>query len=244
MRQPEISFDLDLPTLTPDTKRKVKSIISTDDMMSRQILYLLALNRFYTPEYMNNSSHSNELASVASGTISSQLSNILGQISENWAIAPNFRSDRGDFTDMEFDLALSSSLLNNRLILNGNLGYRDKSLNNNSFVGDFDIEYLLNSSGTIRLKAYNRYNDQNYYYKSAQTTQGVGIMFKHNFDNVFSFLNPLFNRKKERTDSIATDSVETNNTPLPVSPVDADTASTNTSEAIPAKEDTDFLKFK
>ena len=244
MRQPEISFDLDLPTLTPDTKRKVKSIISTDDMMSRQILYLLALNRFYTPEYMNNSSHSNELASVASGTISSQLSNILGQISENWAIAPNFRSDRGDFTDMEFDLALSSSLLNNRLILNGNLGYRDKSLNNNSFVGDFDIEYLLNSSGTIRLKAYNRYNDQNYYYKSAQTTQGVGIMFKHNFDNVFSFLNPLFNRKKERTDSIATDSVQTNNTPLPVSPVDADTASTNTSDAIPAKEDTDFLKFK
>ena len=193
---------------------------------------------------MNNSSHSNELASVASGTISSQLSNILGQISENWAIAPNFRSDRGDFTDMEFDLALSSSLLNNRLILNGNLGYRDKSLNNNSFVGDFDIEYLLNSSGTIRLKAYNRYNDQNYYYKSAQTTQGVGIMFKHNFDNVFSFLNPLFNRKKESTDSIAADSVETNNTPLPVSPVDTDTTSTNHSATLPAKEDTDFLKFK
>ena len=209
MRQPEISFDLDLPTLTPDTNRKVKSIISTDDMMSRQILYLLALNRFYTPEYMNNSTQSSELAAVASGTISSHLSNILGQISDNWAIAPNFRSDKGDFSDMEFDLALSSSLLNNRLLLNGNLGYRDKKLNNNSFIGDFDIEYLLNSSGTIRLKAYNRYNDQNYYFKSAQTTQGVGIMFKHNFDDWLSIFSPIFNRKKESADSVTTDSTKT-----------------------------------
>lgn len=245
MRQPEISFDLDLPTLTPDTKRKVKSIISTDDMMSRQVLYLLALNRFYTPEYMNNSSHGNELMSVASGTISSQLSNILGQISDNWAIAPNFRSDRGDFSDMEFDVALSSSLLNNRLILNGNLGYRDKTLNNNSFVGDFDIEYLLNSSGTLRLKAYNRYNDQNYYYKSAQTTQGVGIMFKHNFDEMFSFLKPLFKRKKEKTDSTATDSVSSS-IPNESSTQNSDTTQVEQATPQPAKEQiySDFLQFK
>lgn len=247
MRQPEISFDLDLPTLTPDTKRKVKSIISTDDMMSRQILYLLALNRFYTPEYMNNSSHGNELMSVASGTISSQLSNMLGQISDNWAIAPNFRSDRGDFSDMEFDLALSSSLLNNRLILNGNLGYRDKTLNNNSFIGDFDIEYLLNSSGTLRLKAYNRYNDQNYYYKSAETTQGVGIMFKHNFDNMFSFLRPLFNRKKENTDSVNTD-VSSSTTPQPIesnsTASDTVVIQESNTQSVVKNADLDFLHFK
>ena len=82
-------------------------------------------------------------------------------------------------------------MLNNRLLLNGNLGYRDKSLNNNSFIGDFDVEYLLNRSGSIRLKAYNRYNDQNYYLRSALTTQGIGVVFKREFDNIFSFLNPF-----------------------------------------------------
>ncbi|MGM9804022.1 MAG: translocation/assembly module TamB domain-containing protein, partial [Muribaculaceae bacterium] len=46
MRQPDISFDLDFPTISTDAARKVKSIISTDDLMNRQILYLLALNRF------------------------------------------------------------------------------------------------------------------------------------------------------------------------------------------------------
>ena len=187
MRQPDISFDLEFPTISTEAERKVKSIISTDDLMNRQILYLLALNRFYTPEYMGNSNRSNELASVASSTLSSHLSNMLGQLSENWSISPNFRSDKGDFSDVEVDLALSSQLLNNRLIFNGNFGYRDNSMNtrNSNFIGDFDIEYLLNRRGTLRLKAYNHFNDQNYYVRSAMTTQGVGVEFKFDFENPF-----------------------------------------------------------
>ncbi len=190
MRQPDIDFDLEFPTLTQDTYRKVKSIVSTKEMMNRQIIYLLALNRFYTPDYMASTTKGNELFSVASSTISSQLSSMLGKLSEDWSIAPNLRSDRGDFSDVEVDVALSSRLLNNRLLFNGNFGYRDKTLNTNQFVGDFDIEYLLNPKGSWRLKAYNRYNDQNYYVRTAQTTQGVGLVFKKDFDNFFSFLRP------------------------------------------------------
>ena len=171
-------------------------------MMNRQIIYLLALNRFYTPDYMASTTKGNELVSVASSTISSQLSSMLGQLSENWSIAPNIRSDKGDFSDMEVDLALSSYLLNNRLLFNGNFGYRDNALNNNSFIGDFDLEYLLNKSGNIRLKAYNRYNDQNYYVKSALTTQGVGVMFRRDFDDIFSFLKRL--RKKKDKNPVDT----------------------------------------
>ena len=44
--QPDISFDLEFPTLTQDVYRKVLSIINTDDMMTQQMIYLLALNRF------------------------------------------------------------------------------------------------------------------------------------------------------------------------------------------------------
>lgn len=241
MRQPDISFDIDLPTLTSETKRKVRSIINTEEMMNRQIIYLLALNRFYTPDYMN-ATRGNEFVSVASSTISSQLSNMLGQLSDNWAIAPNFRSDRGDFSDMEFDLALSSHLLNNRLLLNGNLGYRDKSMNNNSFIGDFDIEYLLNRSGSFRLKAYNRYNDQNYYFKSALTTQGVGVMFKRDFDNIFSFLRPLLRKKTERETQTSDSTVSV---PAQQSSLPASTETAGKEKIIePDKTTSDFLRFK
>ncbi len=183
--QPDISFDLEFPSLTTEAHNKVKSIISTDEMMNRQIIYLLALNRFYTPEYMGTSSKQNEfLTSVASSTIAGQLSNILGKMTDNLSIAPNVRTDKGDFSDVEVDVALSSQLLNNRLLLNGNFGYRDNTYHtsNTNFIGDFDLEYLLNSKGTFRLKAYNHFNDQNYYLRNALTTQGVGIMWKHDFD--------------------------------------------------------------
>lgn len=204
MRQPNIDFQLEFPTMTNNNvANKVNSIISTKDMMNRQIIYLLALNRFYTPEYMSSTTKGNELASVASSTISSQLSSMLGELSDNWSISPNFRSDKGDFSDVEVDLALSSRLLNNRLLFNGNFGYRDKTMNDNTFIGDFDIEYLLNRNGNIRLKAYNRYNDQNYYLKSATTTQGVGIVFRRDFDKMFQFLRPKQTTKEsEKADSI------------------------------------------
>ncbi len=205
IRQPTIDFDLEFPTLTSDTYRKVRSIVSTSDMMNRQIIYLLALNRFYTPDYMASTTKGSELFSVASSTISSQLGNMLGKLSDNWSIAPNLRSDRGDFSDVEVDVALSSRLLNNRLLFNGNFGYRDKSLNTNQFVGDFDIEYLLNKRGSWRLKAYNRYNDRNFYVRSAQTTQGIGIVFRRDFDDFLSFLRK-FRKQTAETDTTQNDS--------------------------------------
>ena len=194
MRQPEIAFDLEFPTLTTDIYRKVRSIISTDDMMNRQIIYLLALNRFYTPEYMASTTKGNELVSVASSTISSQLSNLLGRFRQL-----EYRSDIPQrpwrLSDVEVDVALSSRLLNNRLLFNGNFGYRDNSMNTSQFVGDFDLEYLLDRGGMWRLKAYNRYNDQNYYLRTAPTTQGVGVVLKRDFNSFFSFLR-AFRKKK------------------------------------------------
>ncbi|MDE5888042.1 MAG: translocation/assembly module TamB [Muribaculaceae bacterium] len=201
MQHPDITFDIELPTLTQDVERKVKSIISTDDMMSRQIIYLLALNRFYTPEYMGTSSNGGELAAVASSTLSSQLTNIIGQMTDKFTLAPSIRSDKGDFSDVEFDVALSSRLLNNRLLINGNFGYRDRNTSTTTFVGDFDIEYLLNRSGNLRLKAYNHFNDQNYYLREALTTQGLGIIFRKDFDDAFKWLR----RRKKSEDENKSD---------------------------------------
>ncbi len=196
LNNPQLSFDLDFPTLTSEGKRKVFSIVNTDELVQQEVIYLVGLNRFYTPQYMGLSNNTtSEFASLATSTISSQLGSMLGKISDNLSIAPNLRTSKGDFTDLEVDVALSSSLFNNRLLLNGNFGYRDNRLNSSSsnFIGDFDLEYLLTRNGGIRLKAYNHFNDQNNYVKNSLTTQGVGLEFKYTFDRFFEFLK----RKKK-----------------------------------------------
>lgn len=194
---PDIAFDISLPTVTSEVERKVRSIVSSEEMLNQQVLYLLALNRFYTPQFSGSSD--GELVSVASSTLSSQLSNVLSQITDKVTLNPSFKSDRSDFSDMEVDLALSSQLFDNRLIINGNLGYRDRSVSQTNFIGDFDIEYLLSKDGKLRLKAYNHFNDAYYYLKSALTTQGIGLIYRKDFDDAFSFLKRK--RKKKTSDS-------------------------------------------
>lgn len=200
---PEIKFDIGLPTVTSEVERKVRSIISTEDMLNRQVIYLLALNRFYTPEYMG-AEQGGEIASVASSTLSSQIQNIIGSLTDRFTVAPSFKSEKSDFSDMEVDLALSSSFFDNRLLLNGNLGYRDKSTSQTTFIGDFDLEYLLSRDGKLRLKAYNHFNDASYYLKSALTTQGIGVVYRKDFDDPLKFIRNLFRRKSGKKDGSVT----------------------------------------
>lgn len=194
---PEIKFDLSLPTVTSEVERKVRSIISTEDMLNRQVIYLLALNRFYAPEYMGVE-QGGEIVSVASSTLSSQVQNIIGSLTDKFTVAPSFKSEKSDLSDMEVDLALSSSFFDNRLLLNGNLGYRDKSTSQTTFVGDFDLEYLLSRDGKFRLKAYNHFNDASYYLRSALTTQGIGVVYRKEFDDPFKFIKDLMRKKPEK----------------------------------------------
>ena len=47
LRSPSISFDLEFPNSNEELERQVKAFIDTEDMMTRQIVYLLVLNKFY-----------------------------------------------------------------------------------------------------------------------------------------------------------------------------------------------------
>jgi hypothetical protein len=81
-------------------------------------------------------------------------------------------------------------LLNNRLLINGNFGYRENPLANTNFIGDFDVQWLLTPSGEISLKGYNQTNDR-YFSKSTLTTQGIGLIWKKDF-------NSWFKRRKKK----------------------------------------------
>lgn len=179
---PDIKLSLDLPNERDEVQALVRNYIPTDEQMNMQILYLLSIGKFYTPENVEVAQNSNMMSSVLSSTLSGQLNNALSNIinSNNWNFGTNFSTGEKGWTDMEFETMLSGQLLNNRLLINGNFGYRDNPLANTNFVGDFEAEWLVNRSGDIRLKAYNETNDR-YYTRTNLTTQGIGIIFKKDF---------------------------------------------------------------
>jgi hypothetical protein len=195
LQNPTISFDIDFPNSTDELERQVKSFIDTEDMMMRQIIYLLVLNKFYKPDYAKNDYRSNDFSAVASSALSSQLSGILNSLTDKVQIGTNIRSRLDGVTDTEVEMLLSSQLLDNKLIFNGNFGYKNNFIQNNAFIGEFDLEYKLTTSGEIRLKAYNHANDMYRYNMKSLTRQGVGIMFHKDFTT----LSDILRRRKKIT---------------------------------------------
>lgn len=207
VNNPEVSFDLDLPTVNEDEKQMVRNLINTEEEMNMQILYLLGVGRFYTYNYNNaetvsaQSQSSAAMNSFLSNTLSSQLNDIISNAigSSDWKFGANLSTGTSGWSDMDVEGLLSGRLLNNRLLINGKFGYRDRPIyNSTNFVGDFDMQYLLTPNGGVSLKAYSETNDR-YFTKSSLTTQGIGVMLKRDFSNLKELFTP--NRKKRKKDA-------------------------------------------
>ena len=202
LANPDIKFDLDLPMVSEEDRELVRSATSTEEQMNTQIIYLLGIGKFYTYDYANNQGQSsNATSSLAFNTLSGQLNNMLSQWmdNENWNLGANLSTGEKGWTDVEAEAILSGRLLNNRLLINGNFGYRENVLANTNFVGDFEVVWLLTRNGDFRIRAYNQTNDR-YFTKSTLTTQGVGFMYKKDFnkwDDLFQWFIKNRNNKSK-----------------------------------------------
>ena len=208
---PAIKFDIHLPTADEETRDYLRMAIDTEEELSRQFLYLLVMNSFYTDPALysagGGSSAQNPYnqAETQDATIlgmttttemlSNQLSNWLSQISNDFDIGFNYRPG-DELTDDEIEVALSTQLLNDRITLNGNLdvGGAQTRESTSRFSGEFTIEFRLTEM--LRLKVFNRSNNI-LFYPVHPYTQGAGIFYRRDFDRLNDlFLNPAERRKK------------------------------------------------
>ena len=192
LENPLIRFDINFPTLDQQTQSILEGLFSTEDEMNKQILSLLVLNRFFTPEYLRstdpdfeNKNSSYAVGVTASEMLSNQLSNWLSKISNDFDIGVSYRP--GDnLTSDEIDLALSTQVFDDRVTINGNIGTGNNQTSNNDIVGDVDVNFRLDKKGKLQLKAFTRSNEY-LVYEETRNTQGIGIFYKEDF-NTFSGL--------------------------------------------------------
>ena len=187
---PKVDFSMDLPTVNSDAKQMIYSVINSQEEMNQQVLYLLGIGRFYTQTKNNQTSEdasqqsqtSLAMQSLLSGTISQQINNVLSSFvnSSNWNFGANISTGNEGFNNAEYEGILSGRLLNNRLLFNGQFGYRDNANATQSFIGDFDLRYLIFPNGNLSIHVYNQTNDR-YFTRNSLNTQGVGLIMKKDF---------------------------------------------------------------
>ena len=196
---PTIRFSIDIPDADPDLKRSIFANLDTTNaaVVNEQVISLLVLGTFS----YSNAGNVN-LATSGYSILTNQLSSMLSKMSDKIDIGVNYRP--GDnVSQEEFEVALSTQLFNDRLTIDGNFGMTyDRSQGNASnIVGDVDLSYKITEDGRWLLKAYNHSNVNSWYYynnydKISPYTQGVGVAYKKEFNNI----NELFtnNRKKRK----------------------------------------------
>ena len=199
---PQVDFDLEMPTVNADEQQMVRSIINGQQEMNQQVLYLLGIGRFYNQGLNNANTEQADRTTLAmqsflSGTLSTQINSLLNSVikNDNWNFGANISTGDEGWHNAEYEGLVSGRMLNNRLLLNGQFGYRDNARQANpSFIGDFDIQYLLYPNGNLALKVYNQTNDR-YFTKSSLNTQGIGLIMKKDLNGI----RELFNVKKKKS---------------------------------------------
>jgi hypothetical protein len=204
LMNPNIRFDINLPTADEEAKTLLKTAINTEEKLNKQFLSLLVLNSFMREQTsgVTNSSSTTSIGTVtASELLSNQLSHWLSQISDDWDIGVNYRPG-DEISQDEVEVALSTQIFDDRVNIDGNVGYGGQAIDQASnIVGDFSVDVKINKSGKLRVRAFNESNDK-LQYEDAPYTQGVGIFYREEFNSFSELLNKFWNRisrKKKET---------------------------------------------
>ena len=182
LNNPILSFSLEFPLSDQAIQQQVRQVINTDEMLMRQVIYLLVFNRFFTPDYMSNTQYAtlNSTYSLLSSTVTSQINAWLSKLTDMLTLGVAIRRDgEGANASSEYEAQFQLQPVD-RLVINGNVGYRYNDISNQPFFGDLDVEVKLTEDGQLRMKGYTHTVDK-YSLRQASTIQGVGFIWKKDF---------------------------------------------------------------
>ena len=188
---PDLKYKVEVQNIDAGTRAQVEAAMNSDEKMTRQFISLLTLGSFM-PEDQSGISNIN-LSASASEILSNQLSNILTQL--NVPLDLGFIYNTTANGNNAWDVAVSTQLFNNRLIINGAFG--NAKTYNADFTSDIDIELKFDKQGRFRGKAFTHSADQFTNHIDNSQRSGVGFIFQEDFNSFNELFNRWFGRKKK-----------------------------------------------
>ena len=200
LSNPRLDFSIEIPDLDPTIKSRVESALSTEDKVQRQFLSLIITNSFLPDEQSGIVNNSSMLYSSVTEIMANQLNNIFQKLDIPLDLGMKYQpNERGN--DI-FDVAVSTQLFNNRVVVNGNIGNKQQtSGSQNDVVGDLDIEIKLNRSGAFRLNIFSHSADQYTNFLDNSQRNGAGLTYQTEFNSLKTFIRNIFMSKRKRQEA-------------------------------------------
>ncbi|NND25830.1 MAG: translocation/assembly module TamB [Flavobacteriaceae bacterium] len=188
LEKPDPTFNLTFPSVNTTLNSELQYRLDDNESKQFQALSLLATGSFRSELSFD--------AQDAIGLFSDRASALLNEIlaSGDGKVQYRFDYKKGEnspefTTDDRIDVTLSTQL-SDRVLINGKVGVPIGGVNETVIAGNFEVEVLLNEDRTLSLKFFNRENSIQNFGEQIGYTQGVGVSYNVEFDN----LNELFQK--------------------------------------------------
>ena len=192
-------FEIEFPNTSGPIKSELDYYLVDNEKKQKQALSLLYQNTFIDEvslSAVSSQAITNNLFQSASGLID----NIFANSDDKMNIGINY---------LKGDKNASSSLLNrdrlgltlkteisDKILVNGKIGVPVGGIEENVIIGDVQLEFLLNDEGNLKARFFNKENEYQYFGNDIGYTQGMGISYEIDFNNIKNLL-----KKNKKTKS-------------------------------------------
>lgn len=197
LSNPSVDFSIDIPDLDPTTKTQIEGILSTSDKVQRQFLALLVMGSFIPDESSGVFNGSNVLLSNATELMSNQLNTIFQKLEIPVDVGIGYQTATGG-NDI-FDVAISTRLFNDRVLVGGSVGNRNYGSSSDDVVGDLDIQIKLDRRGRYRFTLFSHSVDEFSSYLDLSQRNGIGV----NFQRGYKSLKEIFGGKDSKEEMVS-----------------------------------------
>ena len=198
LSNPNIGFDINLLTTNQEIKDVFAGYVNKEnsDEMIKQTFSLLLFNSFM-PAEINDGTVASTATSFSSDLLLGQFNNFISKISKNVDFGVNYRQGN-ELNNSEVQLMMGLQFFDNRLTVEGSMGIdvdnsAGSSSNPSGIVGDLNVEYKITDK--VSVKAFNRSDEKEITQSGVSYTQGVGVVYRCDFD---SFKDMILRKKKKK----------------------------------------------
>lgn len=194
LSNPEPDFNINFPTVSSTLKSEIQTKLNDPIIRQTQALTLLGTGGFSSPEGLNQNTVYNNLFETAGDLFSGIFQNADDKVKIGLVVST---ADRTPNRESNGTVGVSfNSQINERMSVNGKVGVPVGGVNQSGIVGNVEVLYRVNDDGTLNLRAFNRENDINYIGEGIGYTQGLGINYQVDFDNLTELFNKIIKKKK------------------------------------------------
>jgi hypothetical protein len=209
LEQPNIDYDLAFPTVSSTLDSELQYRLNDRDSKELQVISLLLTGGFRSELNFG----SQDAFGLVSDRVQSMLNEILSSEDGKLNLGVDFQIGQNtpDFeTSSRVGVTLSTKLSDN-ILINGKVGVPIGGVSETVIAGDFEVEMLINEDRTLSLKFFNRENSIRYFGENIGYTQGIGLSYNVEFDNLKELLQKIYSKKnkEKRKEEITTENNST-----------------------------------